>query len=253
MKTAYFKHRQRFDFSPHSLDIGRPLFWSKLLEDNHFLYRLIKLDESRFEAFYQYHLNYYLSNSPQGHEQSFFKHVQEIVSDRIEQLRVKDPFKSSHPSDVKAKDQLRKFREFLSGIDQWHTHQSTESIIASQKEEIYNLTEQLNKLKAELKEARSLETTDRIRIAKEHLTTVIDLFIQFQELKLPDGKELMFSQTQSIWVKMICRYFEQNKNSISPETVRRYFPADKRSPGTKYSPVPPQSKLFKIIAANKRS
>lgn len=253
MKTAYFKYRQRFDFSADTLDIGRPLFWSKLHEDNHLLYRLVKLDEDRFEAFYQYHLNYYFSKNPQGHEKDFFKHVQEIVSDRIEQLRIKDPFKSSHPSDVKTKEQLKKFREFLTSIDQWHTHQSTESIITSQKEEIYNLTEQLSKLKAELKEARSLETTDRIRIAKDHLTTVIDLFIQLQELKLPDGKELMFSQTQSIWVKMICKYFEQDKDSISPETVRRYFPADKRSPGTKYSPVPPQSKLFKISAAKKRS
>ncbi|MEJ7780107.1 MAG: hypothetical protein WKF68_11000 [Daejeonella sp.] len=253
MKTAYFKYRQRFDFSPHTLDIGRPLFWSKLHEDNHLLYRLIKLDENKFEDFYRYHLNYYFSKNLQGQEKDFFRHIQEIVSDRIEQLRVKDPFKSSHPSDVKSKEQLKKFREFLTHIDQWHTHQSTESIIASQKEEIYNLTEQLSKLKAELKEARSLETTDRIRIAKDHLTTVIDLFIQLQELKLPDGKELMFSQTQSIWVKMICKYFEQDKDSISPETVRRYFPADKRSPGSKYSPVPPQSKLFKITAANKRS
>jgi len=65
MKTAYFKYRQRFDFSPHSLDTGRPLFWSKLHEDNHLLYRLIKLDESRLEAFYQHHLNLYLAKNPQ--------------------------------------------------------------------------------------------------------------------------------------------------------------------------------------------
>jgi hypothetical protein len=34
---------------------------------------------------------------------------------------------------------------------------------------------------------------------------------------------------------MIAKYFREDNNEISLETIRRYFPADKNNPGTKYA------------------
>jgi hypothetical protein len=74
-----------------------------------------------------------------------------------------------------------------------------------------------------------------------------------QELKTPEGKELTFSQTQSVWTKMICKYFREGDKEINHETIRRYFPSDKREPGYKHADIPAKSKLFTINPAKKRS
>jgi hypothetical protein len=37
MRAQYFKHRHWADFSQDTNDIGRPLFWPKDNEDNHFI------------------------------------------------------------------------------------------------------------------------------------------------------------------------------------------------------------------------
>jgi hypothetical protein len=253
MRPTYFKHRADFDFSPNQFDIGRPFFWSKKFEDNHFLYRLFKIDEKQYAGFYKYHLDHFLLIYSAATEKEFFDHVWEIVKDHVKRLSLKDNYSPDHPGHLRDKQILQAFQNYLSGIDRWNTDKSKDFIIAEKEIEIINLKATLDHIKQELKEARSLETTDSIRITEGQLPVVIDLFNQLQELTLPDGKELMLSQTQSIWVKMICKYFEHGKSPISPETVRRYFPADKRTPGTKYSPVPPQFKLFKISAAKKRS
>jgi hypothetical protein len=253
MRTTFFKHRGRFDFSPHPFDVGRPFFWSKKYEDNHFLYRLFKIEGSDYAAFYKYHLEYFLSAYPDSNEKEFFDQVWGIVKDHIKRLTLKDNYSTDHPGHIRDKKILQAFQNHLTSIDQWNTDKSKDIIITEKESEILNLKNELAQLKRELKEARSLETTDRVKIAEGYLPVVIDLFNQFQELTLPDGKELMLSQTQTIWVKMICKYFEHGKSQINPETVRRYFPSDKRTPGTKYSPVPSQFKLFKITTAKKRS
>jgi hypothetical protein len=253
MKRTYFKPRGRFDFNVHTFDIGRPFTWWKSHYDRHFLFRLYQREESEFDAYYRYHLDYFLKENQGANEQEFFEHVWHIVKDRLKNLIKEDQPGSGHARNNSDKMQLREFMKYLESVNEWNTDKSKDIIIVEKEAEILTLKTELAKAKQELKEARSLETTDRIRITEDHLPVVIDLFNQFQELKLPDGKELLFSQTQSIWVKMICKYFEQGKNPISSETVRRYFPADKRTPNIKYSSVPSQFKLFKITAAKKRS
>ena len=52
---------------------------------------------------------------------------------------------------------------------------------------------------------------------------------------------------------MIAKYFREGNNEISLETIRRYFPADKNNPGTKYAKIPPELKLFQLKPAKKRS
>lgn len=253
MRTFYFKHRASFDLSSKTFDIGRPFFWSKKYEDNHFLYRLFRINESDYQAFYDRHLNHFLNTYSDGDEKEFFSHVWEIVKDHIKRLSLKDNYSSDHPAHIRDKKVLQAFQTYLTGIDRWNTDKSKDTIITEKENEILTLKAELDHVKQELKEARSLETTDRIIITEGYLPVVIDLFNQFQDLMLPEGRELMFSQTQSVWVKMICKNFEHGKNAISPETVRRYFPANKKNPGTKYSPIPHEHKLFKITTAKKRS
>src|ERR1700754_971257 len=124
MRSYYFKHRASFDFSSDTYDIGRPFLWHKDLEDNHFLYRLSQLEERQHAAFYQYHKNHFLDNDPVQDEKEFLKHVWELVTDRIEELRVKETFRAGHVIRLRQKKMLRTFLEYLQTIDQWQTGQS---------------------------------------------------------------------------------------------------------------------------------
>jgi len=67
-----------------------------------------------------------------------------------------------------------------------------------------------------------------------------------QEVKLPSRKELVFSEFQIVWVKMICKYFCEDHKEIDFDRVRRYFPKDKRNPGNRSSSVPPDHHHFEI-------
>jgi hypothetical protein len=60
----YFKFRNRFDFSPHRYDIGRPLFRNRKLEDNFFLLKVYGIDGSEYGLFYNYQLGFYLKANP---------------------------------------------------------------------------------------------------------------------------------------------------------------------------------------------
>lgn len=120
MRKQYFKRRKPFDFAKETNDIGRPLFWNKKLEDNHFLYRLYKKDEMDFEAFYNYHLHFFLSKYTDGNEQEFFRYVWEIIQDAIAELRLKDRYNSKHASNFKNKFHLNLFAGYLQSIDQWN-------------------------------------------------------------------------------------------------------------------------------------
>ncbi|WP_090473732.1 hypothetical protein [Mucilaginibacter sp. OK268] len=113
---------------------------------------------------------------------------------------------------------------------------------------------EITTLKEELKSARKLETEDYINIADGYLLSFLDICLQTQEAQLPDNsKELVFSQTQIVWCKMIAKYFREGNQEISLETIRRYFPADRNQPGAKYAKIPPQLRLFQIRPAKKRS
>jgi hypothetical protein len=252
MPNKYFKPHEPFDRHSHKYDIGIFIGLKKGYEDNLFIKKLFTLPIQEYADFYQYHLLYFLGKEPQG-EQEFFSFVWQVVLRRIRYIEIKDPFNSSHALDMEMYENLLQFQKYLRSIDQWNTQKTLPEIIVDQQKEIRKQQSEIAKLKEDLKTARKLETPEFINIADGYLLSFIDICLQAQEALLPDtGKELVFSQTQIVWSKMIAKYFREGNDEISLETLRRYFPGNKKDPGTKYAKVPPELKLFKLIAAKKR-
>jgi hypothetical protein len=253
MPNKYFKPHEPFDSNPHKYDVGIFIGLKKGFEDNLFIKKLFALPEREYDAYYQYHLSYFLGKQPQG-EQEFFTYVWQIVLRRIRYIEIKDPFNSSHATDMEVLDKLLHFQKHLRSIDQWNTQKTLPEIIADQEEEIRKQQLEIARLKEDLKEAKKLETKEYINIADGYLLSFLDICLQIQDALLPDnGKELLFSQTQVVWYKMITKHFREGNNEISLETIRRYFPADRNQPGAKYAKIPPQLKLFQLKPAKKRS
>ena len=253
MPNKYFKPHERFDRNPHRYDIGVFVGLKKGYEDNLFIKKLFTLPEQEYADYYQYHLSYFLGKELQG-EQEFFSFVWQVVLRRIKYLEIKDPFNSSHALDMEILEKLLQFQKHLRSIDQWNTQKTLPEIIADQQEYIRKQQLEIAGLKEDIKEARKLETKEFINIADGYLLSFLDICLQTQEVLLPDtGKELVFSQTQIVWSKMIAKYFREGNNEISWETVRRYFPGNKKDPGIKYTKVPPELKLFKLTSVKKRS
>jgi hypothetical protein len=252
MNIAYFKPRDPFDFSKDTLDIGNPLSWDRSQFLKHFFKRVFAIDKDRLEEFYKRHLAYYLANHADGTEEVFFKYFWGLIERQLKVLMGKDVYDKNHVRNEREIEQLQKFTQLLILLDRWNFHKSNDAVIAQQDSEIYVLKQQIHQLKAELKKAASQEPEGYINVADGYRNTVLDLYLQMQELKTPEGKELMFSQTQSVWTKMICKYFREGDKEINHETIRRYFPGDKREPGDKHADIPAKSKLFTINPAKKR-
>lgn len=253
MGIVYFKTRGRFDFSKNSLDIGNPISWSKpnLLK---FLFKKVfAIDSEKLKVFYQYHLDFFLESNPEESEEAFFKNLWDIIAGQLKVLQGKDVYDKNHVRIQKERQQLEKFTELLILKDQWNCHESKDAIIVRQEAEIYALQIKIEDLKIEVREARKLETNDHIRITKGNLLTFVDLCLQLQELKLDDRTELLFSQTQAVWMKMICKNFTDGNDPIALDTLKRYFSADKKAPGIKHAPVPEESKIFMINRTKKRT
>jgi hypothetical protein len=204
-----------------------------------FIKLLTTLPEPEYPDYYNYHLNHFLTIEPNG-EQEFFTFVWQIVLRRINFIEHKDPFNSSHELDMEMLATLLKFQKYLRTVDRWDTQRTLPEIIADQQEAIRKQQQEIAALKDELKAARKLDTHEFINIADGYLLSFLDLCLQTQEAILPDtGKELVFSQTQIVWCKMIAKYFREGNNEISLETIRRYFPqtAITQAPSTpKYHP-----------------
>lgn len=253
MSVTFFRPRDRFDFSKDTLDIGNPMQWDRSQFLKHFFKRVFAIPGDRIEEFYQRHLAYYLANHTDGTEEIFFKYFWGLIERQLNVLLGKDVYDKNHLRNEREIARLQKFTEMLISLDRWNFHKSNDAVIAQQDSEIYVLKQQILQLKAELKKAASLEAEGYINVADGYRNAVLDLYLQMQELKTPEGKELMFSQTQSVWTKMICKYFREGDREIKFETIRRYFPGDKREPGEKHADIPAKSKLFTINAIKKRS
>jgi hypothetical protein len=253
MPNKYFKPHEPFEHNTHKYDVGVFIGLKKGYEDNLFIKKLFTLPEQEYDAYYQYHLSYFLGKKPQG-ERELFTFVWQVILRRIKYIEIKDPFNSSHAIDMEVLDKLLHFQKYLRSIDQWNTQKTLPEIIANQQEEIRRQQSDIAGLKEELRAARKLETQEYINIADGYLLSFLDICLQTQDALLPDNnKELLFSQTQIVWCKMIAKYFKEGNNEISLETIRRYFPADRNQPGSKYAKIPPQLKLFQVRSAKKRS
>src|SRR6202000_1922291 len=93
--NPFFCFRGRFDFSPNRFEIGNPIIQNKIQADNFFLKKLYKLLENEFEGYYNFHLSYFLASHPYDDE-AFFKHVYDVVVNRIKHFKRLDPFSKKY-------------------------------------------------------------------------------------------------------------------------------------------------------------
>jgi hypothetical protein len=248
MKDTYFKIRYPFRKRKHRYDIGSPVGFWNLYDDNHFLVRLYQIGNQEQEAFYQYHLQYAVSNG-KCLEAEFYAHVREIVSDHIEALRKESPFSRNHAYNRANLKVLRLFRDYLISINNYGYLDPVDITITRYNSEIVELKKQLAEKEKSLKELKAFETDQKIRITKGYLYTLVDLIQQIGELKVPgkDEMRLLRPSTEMVWVKMICRYFQHGEDEISMQTLRSYFPADRNNLGTKYREIQNKHKIFKVV------
>lgn len=252
MNIFFFNPRYRFDFSSNTLDIGNPITWKRSHFLKHLFKRIFAIPTERFEEFYSHHLAYFLNQQPSNSEELFFKNLFEIIDRQVNVLNSRDVYAENH---VKAEWQLhhlKKFREALIMLDRWNFHKSNDTVVAKQGAEILLLKETIEKLKAELRQATSLDTSQYINISKGSFLSFIDLIIQMQDVILPSGKELAFTEFPIVWVKLICKYFREDHQEIDFNRVRRYFPKDRRNPGVRSSSIPVDDHLFEIKKVKKR-
>jgi len=246
----YFKFRNRFNFSPHPYDIGRALFYNRALEDNFFLLKIYKIDESEYSIFYEYQFGFYLKRDP-NNENAFFNHVYDIIISRIRHFKRQDPFSSKYASGLEHARKLEAFLEFLKSIDRWHKIEPLESVIGEKDQLIDQLKERVAELETQLKQAKEFDANEKIVITNGQIAAFMDLIGQLQNLTYSNTK-LVSSQGQSPWYKMIAKYFMHGDKPISIDTAKNYFPANKSDKPSKYITIAEEDKLFKIVPKEKK-
>jgi hypothetical protein len=253
MSINYFRPRDRFDFAKDTLDIGNPITWNRSHFLKHFFKRVFAISEQRIEQFYQRHIAYYLENHPDGSEELFLRNLWELIERQLKVLMRKDIYDKDHIRNEREIRQLKKFTEILISHDRWNFHKSNGAVVAQQELEIYALKQEIIQLKAGLKKATLLEKDGYINIRAGRAHSLYDIIHQLQEIRLPDGFELLYPADQIIWRRIICKFFREDHEEINFNTIHRYFPTDKKNPGSKYKEIAEKDKLFKINLARKRS
>lgn len=249
MQHSYFKVRNPWHLKPHRFEIGTPVVRSSF-HDNHFLLKLNILGEDELSDFYNFHLRYY-TDSFDGDEQHFHRYVCDIVSTRIAQLRLIDPFSRKALRAKGQIQQLRAFQSFLGSVDKWNSSRALEAVIAENNKEIVGLKQQINQLENQLLALRQFEPSAKIDIRDKHLGAFIHLIHQLQDLVLPDERRLFNFQGQSGWYKLVSKYFTHDRKPIPIETGRNYFPVQKQKT-SKAIDVPKDLQLFKIVLTNSK-
>jgi hypothetical protein len=116
MNGKYFKLRKNWKIRKHRFDIG-PLFnMNPIHISGYFVMGIFNITEQEYLPFYQFHLNHYLVNNPDGKEETFLATVLEII-DKDRQSR-----ETLYYYNTRSKTRiykLSKFRETLKAIDQW--------------------------------------------------------------------------------------------------------------------------------------
>ncbi|GAC1313931.1 MAG: hypothetical protein NVSMB24_37880 [Mucilaginibacter sp.] len=251
MSGNYFKFRARFDFSPHRYDLGRPIFQNRGLEDNFFVLKIYELSQPCYSDFYKYQLDYYLKKHP-SQEEGFFKHVHDVVVNRIKHFKRLDPFSSKYAAGLENTRKLEAFLGYLKSIDCWHKTEPIESVIGEKDRLIDQLRQRIEELESQLKEIAKYDAGEKIMISKGGLPAFIHLIKQFQDIILPNGNKLVNTQTQSPWYKMIAKSFMHGDKDISIDTARNYFPAQKDDQPAKFIHIAEKDKLFKIVPKDKK-
>ncbi|WP_313367632.1 hypothetical protein [Sphingobacterium mizutaii] len=249
MQDTYFKTRRPFTRRVHRYDIGSPIgFWNHF-DDNHFLNRLYQIGNLEQEAYYHYHLDHALRKG-KCTEAEFYEHVREIVADHIEAIRKESPFSRKHARNRVNLRCLRAFRDYLITINTYGYRDPVDITITRYDMEIDALKKQLAEKNRKLEALKPYESEYKIRITKGYLNSFIDLIHQIAEIKDPnrDNLRLVNASTESVWVKMISKYFQHGDVEINLETLRSRFTPDKDNPSSKYRPIQEKDKIFKIEA-----
>lgn len=245
MSISYFKPRQLFDISPHPYDIGTLLgFWHDH-DDSHFLLKIYKLSESHFDDYYRYHLKYSLDNHIAS-EEDFFRHVWQIVQNRIRHYEMQDPFSANHTIHKRSIKRLRQFQSYLNSIDRWNARPA-HVIIAEKEQTIQDQKMEIERLQTRLSNLNQYEVAQKIRIEDEFLPTLIDLIQQMRTLQLPFGRKLLRSDHKSPYPKMISKYFSHGEKDIPIETVRNYFVEKRGDVAAKGTTIKPEHRIFEIV------
>lgn len=245
MRVSYFNPRKLFSFSPNPYDIGTALGLWRNHDDNHFLLKIYRLNENNFGEYYSYHLNYAMRSNITN-EEDFYRHVWQIVKNRIRYFEQQDPFSSNHSMHVTNLYKLEQFQKYLHNIDKWNAR-SPQLIIAEKDDFITQQKQEIEELKERLNQLNNYEVAQKIRIEEEHLGTLLDLIKQMRELKLPSGRLLLRCDNKSPYSKMISKYFSHGGKDIPTETTRNYFVEKKGDVATKGTAVKSEQQLFRII------
>src|SRR5665213_2625418 len=251
MSENYFKFRSRFDFSPHRYDLGLPIFQNRGLEDNFFVLKIYELSHSGYSDFYKYQLEYYLKKHP-SQEETFFKHVHDVVINRIKHFKRLDPFTSRYAAGLENTRKLEDFLGYLKSIDRWHKMEPIESVISEKDQLIDQLKQRIEEIESQLKEDVKYDALEKIVIDKGGLPAFIDIIKQLQNLTMTNGNKFVRSQTQSPWYKLIAKYFIHGDKDISVDTARNYFPAQKEDQPAKFIHIAEKDKLFKIVPRDEK-
>ncbi|TKC03117.1 hypothetical protein [Pedobacter cryotolerans] len=245
MKKLYFKPRKAFSLSPHPYDIGTALGLWRNHDDNHFLLKIYSLNEASFDEYYNYHLSYTIKYDI-AIEEDFYRHVWQVVKNRIKHFEQQDPFSSNHAMHVSNLHKLQLFQKYLHSIDKWNAR-PPHLIIAEKDELITKQRQEIDELKVKLNQLNQYEVAQKIRIEEEHLATLVDLIKQMRELKIPSGRLLLRCDNKSPFSKMISKYFSYGGKDIPTETTRNYFVEKKGDVATKGTVVKSEQRLFRII------
>ncbi|SEL30593.1 hypothetical protein [Parapedobacter koreensis] len=248
MRDTYFKIRRPFSRRKHRYDIGSPIGFWNYYDDNHFLTRLYVIGNEEQEQYYHYHMEYAVSTG-KCTEAEFYELVREIVADHIEFIRKQSPFSRKHARNRLNLKCLRAFRDYLISTNTYGYRDPVDITITRYDSEIASLKKELAEKNEELETLKVYETDYKVRITKGYLNAFIDFIHQFPEIRIPhkDGTRLLSASTESVWVKMICKYFQHGEEDINMETLRSRFTSNKENPSTKYRPIREKDRLFKVI------
>lgn len=207
--------------------------------------KLYEIDEDKFDEFYKYHLEHTLKINICNKEFFFFK-VWGIVENRIEKLKMEDPFSSYHDRYIFRIEKLQQFQKYLNKIDQWNARPShiviaeKEGLIQKQKEEIKKLTTRLSEL-------NEFEVLQKISIGDNALPTLVDLLKKMSKLTLPSGRSFLACDKKSPYSKMISKYFSHDGKDIPLETSRNYFVEKRGDTPIKGTAIRKEYQIFEIV------
>lgn len=206
------------------------------------------MDEKEYSDYYSYHLNYALKNNLTN-EEDFFRHVWQIVQNRIKHLEMQDPFSRNHAIHRQSIEKLQQFQKYLRSIDKWNARPS-HIVIAEKDELIQSQKAEIEKLSTKLTELNEYEVSLKILIDDGHLPTFVDIVQQLREVQLPSGRKLLKSDHKIPYAKMIAKYFSHGGKDIPIETARNYFVDKKGDVAIKGTAIQPEHRLFKIVPVN---